>query len=177
MMRLFDWSCSSCGTRAEQLVRVPAGQDLVKRRALPCDPCGGYELHAVALSLPAPYMGERVINPMVRGGSFDTMGYRQQPALPDLPGEREHSERLSKALASAPVSERRSVASEMSKTAPTMADYSALFSSPGYKEVVAERKRIRAENAEKRKRLAAIKRGENINMRRDRCAGDPMVTA
>jgi len=40
-----------------------------------------------------------------------------------------------------------------------------------------KRKNIVAENKQKRKRLKAIKQGKNVNMRRDKCAGDPKLTS
>lgn len=147
--RLYDWRCTECNVPEEHLTECPVGETPRKRSRLMCRWCGGITPHERLMSCPAPYMGERVLNPMVRGGSFDTMGQASPPPLPDLPAGVES----------------------------TTSNYRQLFETKEWKEARAEQKHVNALNAEKRERAAAIRRGANINMRRDRCAGDPKVTA
>ena len=97
------------------------------------------------MSLPAKYLGEKDCSPMVSGGRYDTTGRRKPPTLPTLPDG----------------------ASAM--------DYKYLFSTPDYREVQKERKSVIASNKQKQARFAARRRGENVNFRRDKVAGDPKL--
>ena len=149
MYRLYDVECSDCLCRYERLVDVPGGGTPPRTFEAQCDVCEEVSEHEVMLSCPAPYMGESVYNPHVRGGDFDTLGNAPVPELPDLPkGVDSNSD-----------------------------NYKQLWSTPEWKEARAEIKEVNRCNAHKRKRAAALHRGENINMRRDKCAGDPKITA
>lgn len=149
MYRLYDWRCRVCERTDEHLTQCRDGTKPKRQMLLCCRWCGVPRVHDRMISPPAPYMGERVINPMVRGGRFDTMGHEAPPMLPDLPSGVES----------------------------TTSNYRQLFATPEWKEARAEQKEVARRNAQKRKRAAAIERGENINMRRDKCDGDPKVTA
>lgn len=126
-------------------------------------------------ALPARYMGEKNLSPMVSGGRFDTTGHASLPEYPDMPGEADYSARLNRALARNPVGDHTAVMRSMANDAPSLSDYAAHLSKPECREVKAERKRIAKQNAQKRRRLDAAKRGENVNFRRDKCAGDPAL--
>lgn len=182
MLRLFDWKCKPCGQAHEALVPVPHGEDTPGEAFVHCADCGDSTAHERQMSLPAPYMGEKVLNPSVRGGNYDTMGHKALPDLPDLPGAAEHSEKLGRALSAVPDGPRRDdarrdVMAAHLKTAPSGADYATMFASPAYKEAEAAQAPVIAENKSKRARAAAIANGENVNMRRDRALGDPNITA
>lgn len=147
MFRLYDWQCCACGKVDEHLTSCPAGERPKRKATQLCRWCGDVTPHERLMSCPAPYMGERVCNPMVRGGAFDTMGHAPVPDLPDLPAGVESN----------------------------TANYRQLWSTPEWREAKADLKEANRKNAEKRKRASAMARGENINMRNDRCAGDPKV--
>ena len=132
----------------ETLLDVPHGDRPALALAANCPRCKEALPHRRVLSLPAPYLGERVRNPCVRGGAFDTMGNAPVPALPDLPAGVESNTE----------------------------NYRQLFASTEWQEARSEVKEVNRRNARKRKRAAALERGENINMRRDKCDGDPKMT-
>jgi hypothetical protein len=88
-------------------------------------------------------MGEKIMNPQVSGGSYDTMGKKKGPRLPELPDN---------------------------ATGEEIRDF---VRSKPYQEIKKERRAIGKENAMKRARARALRRGENVNMRRDRLPGDP----
>lgn len=133
------------------------------------------------MSAPAQYMGEKVLNPRISGGRFDTMGYVTPPSLPDLPGADEHSERVCADMGRLPENaskeDYKEVRRRHRRDSPSDADYAALFSTSEYREAAAERKRVVRQNAVKRERAAALARGDNINFRRDRVDGDPNMTS
>lgn len=120
-------------------------------------------------------MGEKNLSPVISGGRFDTAGYAALPAYPDMPGEAEYSARLNKALERNPVADRYAVMRSMLNEAPSASDYAAHMDKPECREIKAERKRISKQNRQKQRRLAAAKRGEQVNFRRDKCAGDPVL--
>lgn len=149
MFRLYDWGCDDCNYLHEPLIDVPVGGAVPLVAYFYCPLCEETTKHERELSLPAPYMGERVCNPCVRGGSFDTMGNSPVPSLPELPSSAEG----------------------------TCDDYRAHFDSKEWRESRKERNSVTKQNQEKRKRAAAIQSGAPINMRRDKCAGDPNIMA
>lgn len=182
-LKLFDYECTECGRKREAFLSVPPGASPQSQRGLECSDCAGFTIHDRLISAPSQYLGERQFNPMIHGGRWDTMGARELPTLPDLPGESAHIERASRAAAALPADlTRHERAHELRKIvgsasdAPTTSDYAAHFATSEYREAKAARDRVRAENAEKRKRATALARGENINFRRDRCKGDAAVT-
>lgn len=155
--RSYDWECTQCGCVAWHLVDVPHGELPPRTAELPCLECDEMTEHDKVISLVAAYMGEKMLNPIVHGGKFDTAGRRELPSMPafdNLPPDASISARKERVDA-----------------------YRERFQSNEWREMKRERAAIRAENAQKRQRLAAIARGDNINMRRDKCAGDPKVTA
>lgn len=148
MYRLYDVQCLRCGRVSEALIACRRGKLPQAQVWEPCPQCGRVRRHARLLSPPAPYMGEKVYNPHVSGGAFDTLGQEAVPALPDLPpGVESNSD-----------------------------NYRQLFASQEWIETRAEVREVNRKNAQKRKRAAAIARGDNINMRRDKCDGDPHIT-
>lgn len=179
MYRYFDWRCSACGAKRDGLVDVPCGDNPPKTAELFCGDCDREIEHDRIPSVPAPYTGEHVRNPHVYGGQCDTMGCRQLPPLPDLPGAKEHERVTMQKLAalpkSAPQEERYSVLREAGKSAPSSSDYSTMFAKPEYREVERERVKVIKENAQKKKRAKALKSGGTVNFRRDKCAGDPVI--
>ena len=181
MWKPVDFKCSSCGATHEETVWVPQGDPRPSTTCCDCPACGDTCPHDSVLGLPAPYMGEKILNPQMFGGAYDTMGARELHDLPDLPGQQEHSAKLRAAMSQLPDNatsqERKAVFSEACKDAPSSADYETMFQSPEYKEKSAANEQIKKENKAKQTRAKAIARGENINMRRDKCPGDPNMTA
>lgn len=181
MKRLADIECEFCGERAEELINKAHGEPMPKRVAAHCGHCFNLTPHSVLISAPAKYLGEKNLSPHVYGGRFDTMGHRAGPDLPDLPGAATHGAFVAKKLAAlgpdASTADRKAVLAETMESAPSSADYAALFSTPEYRERMAERKRIGVENKAKRARAAAFARGETVNFRRDKVAGDPNMAA
>lgn len=147
MHRLFDWQCSSCGTVTEQIVVFPQGARAPSVIVAPCEVCETDEPHDRLLSTPARYMGDRPRNPCVTGGGFDTMGYSPVQSLPDLPPDADS----------------------------TLDNYKALWSTTDWKEKRALQREQNRKNREKRKRAAALASGATVNMRVDKCAGDPKM--
>lgn len=187
MWKPVDYQCQNCGCDHEETVWIPHGGERPAAAEFVCPYCGigddgdGRREHHAIMGLPAPYMGEKILNPPMYGGTYDTMGAREMQDLPDLPGQAEHSAKLRKAMAALPDTatseERKAVFGDACKDAPSSADYASLFKTPEYKEAERANKQIATENAAKRKRAKAIAKGENVNMRRDKCPGDPNVTA
>jgi hypothetical protein len=174
MFRLFDWECQVCGDKEEHLACVPSGESPPRTIDATCDACGKVTRKDRLFPLPAKYMGEAACNAVVRGGKYDTAGMRKLEKLPPLPGEAEHQRRCSEAAAKCETaSEARQAVLAMAKEGPTAADYAAHFAKPEYREAERRRRRTQRENKQKQKRLAALRRGEPVNMRRDKCAGDP----
>ena len=149
MFRNYDWECTVCHAMREHIVQFPQGDKPPQFETIACEECERETWHQRLISLPAEYHGERVFNPVVRGGSFDTAGFKALPSLPDLP---------------AGVPE-------------TAGNYREIWRTPEYREIKRERNAIKAENAAKQKRLKLLRKGENINMRRDKLPGDPKLTA
>ena len=147
MFRQYDWQCETCGGVTEHLVQFPQGEKPPSTIIDECSQCGTDQTLSRCLSLPSPYMGETVLNPMVSGGRFDTVGHKKPPPMPMLP------EGLN---------------------ASAKKDF---FNSKQYKEAKASRQRVIKQNRAKQKRAALIKSGANINMRTDRLPGDPNVLA
>src|SRR3990167_3168075 len=177
MFRSWDWECARCGTEQWALIDVPHGQPSPTRTTMPCGACSAETMHERLPPLLATYMGERVCNPMVSGGSFDTTGNVQPPPLPDLPGANEHAAKATQTLARAGRGNLAEARRETAQDAPSAADYATLFKSPEYREVKAAREKVKRENVQKKQRLSALRRGEQVNFRRDKCIGDPKMTA
>lgn len=179
MWRPVDVECEHCGATHEEWVEQSVGKPRPEHVDSACPECSADGHNAVVLSMPAKYMGERISCPMVYGGQCDTMGYKELHDLPDLPGQAEHSAKLSRVMSQLPdnasSAERKALFSEHCKDAPTSADYSTLFASPEYKAVEAANAKIVKENNEKRARAKAWKAGNPMNFRRDKCAGDPEI--
>lgn len=156
MFRRYDWECQQCSAVFERIVQFPQAQPApktlgeVEAEELTCPSCNGDASTAQRLiSMPAEYHGERVLNPIVRGGKFDTVGARTVPrhGLGSLP---DHC---------------------------TYAEAREFTQRPEYQEWRKEKKAVQAENATKRKRMAALAAGAPVNFRRDRCPGDPKISA
>ena len=149
MHRMFDWRCASCGSTRERIVWVPARAANPTTMTLWCDACAAKTEHERLISMPARYMGDRVRNPCVTGGSFDTMGFAPVQPLPDLPDGADS----------------------------TLDNYKQLWSGKDWQEKRALQREQNRKNREKRRRAAALQRGASVNMRVDRCAGDPDLEA
>lgn len=149
MFRNYDWMCDGCASKVEYGMKLSQidNEKPPEEIQLFCRVCEEFKLHARLLSLPAPYMGEKVCNPQVHGGKFDTMGEAPVPSLPELPAGSDTSA------------------------------YRELFQTAEYKEVRAERDNIISQNKAKKKRAAALAQGGTVNMRNDKLPGDPKVTA
>lgn len=146
MFRNYDWQCCGCNTVREHVIQFPQSDKPARLLGLYCSGCKLVALHERLISLTAPYMGERVLNPMVAGGQFDTMGAKTPPSLPPpLPKDA------------------------------TFDDYRHRWNGAEYKERKAEILAVQKENKAKRKRAELIKQGANINLRRDKLPGDPKV--
>ena len=180
MLRLFDWECSACKEQHENLAEIPHGK-LPRSVTFECPYCEETVRQRRLISLPAPYMGEKNLSPIVKGGSFDTVGHRKLPDLPDLPGAKEHSAKTQAALRALPPNatqgDRQATILKAGKDAPRASDYMALFNKPEYKEAESARKQVAKQNADKKKRHRALTRGENVNFRRDKALGDPKMSS
>ncbi len=179
--KLIDFRCDECGHEMESLVDVPHDSKRPTWRSTTCKECGSITRQSALIGLPAPYMGERVCNPQQYGGPCDTMGHKEPPPLPDLHGASEHRAKLAERMRdvpnNAPRKEAQAAFAAASHDAPSSADYATLFASKEYKSAEAERTHIQKQNEQKRARASAIAKGENINMKRDKCAGDPNLAA
>jgi hypothetical protein len=145
--RLYDWECIHCQTIREDLVPYVAEESPPSRNEMWCKTCDKITMHHRLIACPAKYLYDRPLNPMVAGGNFDTMGYRQAP-MPKYPSpDISYNDRK---------------------------DY---YNSKEHKAVMAERKAILAENKVKRARAEAIQSGANISMRDTKLPGDPKVAA
>lgn len=143
MFRLFDWQCARCGKAHESLVEFSQGSSAPRRVMLKCPRCVRVTSHVRMIPLPAKYMADRPLNPVVYGGRFDTAGHQAEPRLPEVPD------------------------------GATYSDFKDLVHSKEYQGIKKEKARIRANNAAKKRRLKALKSGASVNMRVDRCPGDP----
>lgn len=155
--RLFDWACTLCGLERESLTWVKDKKRPPEKAMLACLTCRMPTRHARIVSVVAEYHGEKTLNPIVHGGAFDTAGSKPLPgmdALPSIPLDASRADRKQQVEA-----------------------YRQRFASAEWKDMKKQRASIMKDNAEKKQRLAALKRGENVNMRRDKLPGDPKVTA
>jgi hypothetical protein len=181
MLRLNDWECSLCKRKAEHYVDVDHGTKLPKKTTLHCAHCDRKAPHERMLSLPAPYMGERTFNPLISGGDYDTTGHAPMPDYTTANWETEHNKRIQRTFAALPANvteyERRSALNEVAKEAPSVYDYGKHLSSPENREIAKVRKAIGKQNNAKKKRFEALKRGEQVNFRRDKVAGEKNITA
>lgn len=145
MLRLYDWECTKCGAKREALVLVPHGAAPPKTQPLPCTCVASQKdtKHRRLLSRPAQYLGERPLNVVMRGGSCDTMGYKPLPDLPEFPDNGSAD------------------------------DFCDFVQRPEYKEAKKQRAAVERENRTKRKRAAALKRGDIKSMRHCPLPGDP----
>lgn len=177
MLKLFDYQCTQCELVSEHFVDVPSQTTAPRKRRLACSSCGSTTQHSRLFPLPARYMGETVLNPEIYGGRHDTMGHEPMPHIPDMPGEAEADAECARRMMSLGAKASDSdLRNEMRKAgAPDLADYAAHFSKPEVKEIQAERKRIAARNAEKRKRARALKSGGTVNMRHDLCRDEKRI--
>lgn len=157
MFRRYDWECQNCQAVFEQIVQFPQADPApkllgdVENDDLTCPACGGNTANAERLiSCPAEYHGEKQLNPIVRGGEHDTMGFKQVRKPKELGELPDHS---------------------------TYEQAREYVRRPEYREWRREKKAVQAENKEKRKRADALARGEPVNFRRDKCAGDPKISA
>lgn len=124
---------------------VASGVDKIHGCAL----CGGGPQRRIRVSKPAPYFGEKVYNVQICGGKHDTMGYEHIPPAP--------------------------LSFDFWADGVNGQDIKHEITKPEYKNWKEKKKRIQKRNLAKRKRAAALERGEKINMRRDRCEGDPKI--
>lgn len=180
MFRLYDFECEICGDKKEHLVDVPNGEKPPKETKIYCDCRPNHPLgifHKRVVSKPARYMGECYCAPQVNGGEFDTMGMKELLPTPDLPGQDKYQELVAKRMEgvreNASPDEVRQAFRDATKDAPSSSDYAALFQTSEYKEARRVNEKIKEENKQKRKRAAALKKGENINFKKDKCLGDP----
>jgi len=179
--RSIDWQCDTCKATSNHLTWVGHGDERPRESIQHCDDCDAETSHHSVMGMPAMYLGERILNPKAYGGQCDTMGFKEFLPLPEMRGEKEHSakirDRMSTLSPEAPKGDRDMAFSKACTDAPTAADYAAHFSRPEYKEIEKKNEQIAKENAQKRARAAAWKKGEQVNFRRDKCAGDPDMTA
>ncbi len=180
MYRLFDWQCQRCKARNEHLNKVPAGEDSPSSAVLWCPTCATDTPHDRLMSAPARYCGEDYHNPKMRGSRFDTLGHEAMPRLPPTPGMREHTAKINAIGRSLPDdivgSDRRIEASRKAGKGPDISDIMSHHNKPEVREVKEARAQVRARNKRKRERVAALSApGNTVNMRRDKCAGDPKI--
>lgn len=174
LMPLYDLECLTCGAVQED--RQPYNES--GRYGLDCIMCEIKTEHRRLPSLFAPYMGEHVFNPEVVGGKFDTMGNGRVQRMPEFRAAKEHDAKLSSAVKDLPPDAPRDQVREAMRSAgpgPSAADWREHLKKPEVKEAKKLAAEQRRNNRLKRARAGAIKRGENINMRRDRLPGDPKL--
>jgi len=181
-----DWECRDCREDFTSTVNVPHGDVLPLSVLWPafeesdrCPWCGGVQGADKLLSAPAKYMGECVRNPVCYGGDFDTAGHEMAPQLPRFDAAADHRRKLSAAIGALPSDashdEQMAIHREHSRDAPRVDDWKGHFSQAGYGEIEEAREEVATRNKTKRKRLAALKQGGNVNMRRDKVSGDPKI--
>jgi len=180
MFRLYDWECPKCGFVAEGVVEFPQGAPPPLSQGMFCGSCGKTSQHRRMLPKVGKYLKDRSFNYAMCGGNYDTMGYKQGPSLPDLPGSPEFDQKCQDFVSTLPMNLppkkiHQEVESKFGGEAPTLDDYGHHFRTKEYQEAKAERERVKAENRQKRKRAAAIKRGDDISMHTSKCAGDPNI--
>ena len=145
MFRNYDWQCSKCDSVKEFLVEFPQGDKPPKVIIEQCAPCQKETKMTRCLVLPSKYMGETVVNPMVAGGRFDTVGQRKLPDLPQMPEGLNASGKKD------------------------------FFNSKEFQSAKKRRESVKKQNKAKQKRADLIRKGANINMRNDKLPGDPNV--
>ena len=179
MYRLYDFECGKCGRVAEHLIDVPRGEKAYARYSLfcraGCSPFAETGHNRLATQLFAKYLKDREHNPRVFGGRFDTAGKQELPKLPKLPGIDQHmtKARESSAMFGESPEARRQWRAQCD--GPSLADFRAHSQTSEYQEIKRERKEIKKRNSAKQKRDRAIGRGESVNMRWDKLAGDPKL--
>lgn len=180
MYRLIDWECDRCKyCITGGLTDIPHGTERPKTRVDECPVCEADTPQHSVMGAPAKYMGDKVHNPMIYGGACDTMGCKELEPLPELPAGLDHSVKLRESLKgispATPKAEANKAFRDACKDAPTSDDYAAHFKRPDWIEANARNDKIKAENAQKRARLKAGLGGQEVNMRVDKCAGDPKI--
>lgn len=155
--RQYDADCTECRNTRPILFWVDFGDDAPRRIVEECRHCNRETVHIRVVSLIAEYHGEKSLNVEVHGGQFDTAGSRAFKTMAEIPEPKNMEDRA----------DRRA----------HIEAYKERFASSEWKEMKKENASIARENAAKQKRLAAIKSGANINMRRDKLPGDPKITA
>jgi hypothetical protein len=99
-----------------------------------------------------------------------------------LPGSIEHGKRMAQAVSAAYDAgcgnDAGAVCDAMRSAGegPSAADYETHILSSEYQEIAKENTEIDRRNNGKKTRLCALRKGENVNFRRDRCDGDPNIT-
>jgi hypothetical protein len=155
--RLFDTECQTCGDVAPSLLWADHGSMPPKIHREICLSCGQETDRARIISLIAEVHLDKELSPVVYGGAFDTAGCKQFKTMAEIPPPPDGASK----------SDRRE----------HIDAYKERFQSSEWKEMKKENASIAKENALKQKRLAALKRGEPVNMRKDKLPGDPKVTA
>lgn len=181
MYRFYDWRCTNCKAVTEHLVDVPDGKVPPKGKKLECPWCEGDHPHVRLLSVPAEVHCDKVHNPKVMGGEFDTLGHRPLPKLPELGGhdsnavDRSLSQKLACVSDNAPPEVAHEIvrAHNKDKGGPELCDYKKHFESSDWKFAKLKQDEVKEQNRQKKARRRALERGEPVNMRRDKCAGDP----
>jgi hypothetical protein len=140
-----------------------------------CPDCGLVN-HQRMPSLFSQYMGEKVFTPMVSGGKFDTTGHAKVARIPTFKEADEYDAKVNDNIAKLPRNAGMGEVREAVRSAgngPSMADWRSHLVKPEVKDAKKQRAEDLKRNAAKRKRAAAINRGENINIRQARLPGDP----
>lgn len=171
--KLFDWVCRHCHGKHEAMVSVNG--TLPETLVAQCPLCTIYTHHdRCKVNLFARYTGEHArqdprANPLIHGGRFDTLGAKALPDLPDLPGVDAVEEKMGDDLARGMHVD--DVATKYRNELPSTMDYKTLFAKPEWKDAKRERQARKKENALKKRRARALKRGD-VNLRTSRVAGD-----
>lgn len=146
MFRLYDWRCLACMMPRPHVIEFATGTKPPQKEKFKCLRCKKETTHDRMLPLVGFYYGERTDNPIIAGGKFDTTGHAALPALPVIPDDIHRD---------------------------SVGDF---FTTKEYKNAKRERLEAQKINKAKRKRYELIKKGANINMRRDKLLGDPKFT-
>lgn len=174
-MILFDWECSSCEAVSEAAVDRPAPATLL----IECGSCGVECEHKRLPPLTAKYLADRSFSPLVKGGQFDTAGFKPAPAMPTIPGSDEVARRVSAVLGSiprdAPIESAREALRAATEGGPTAADCMAFVKSREYVEAERAHVSVRRENAAKQARARLIRAGRNVDVRHNPLPGDPKL--
>lgn len=141
--RQYDFECTDCKSMHTDLVWVDTGADVPSLVQLTCPQCAEQTTHQRLMSAPAYYTYDRPYYPQVMGGKFDTMGGRKAPPVPILPD------------------------------GATFDQARDFLTSKHMKETMAMKRHVDAENHLKQQRLAAMQKGENVDLRTNPLPGDP----